>query len=176
MGKSSKGSAGFAIIEVLAAFLLLVVLAFVIHFVTHSNSHKTSPTKSTPTTAGHPTNNVPNQYAILPPATVPPKTPECSQQITFSDNGDSGPVTCANGDLNVLEWKALATLEPSVFNLGYNATAAPVQSALCADVSANVSNPIAETNYQIASLYYGWSFSADPGVVLTNGTCVNEDD
>ena len=178
MGKL-KDTAGFAVTEVLVALLVLIALAFTIHFVTHRGSHNNTTVPSgaaSPTTTAPAASNTANPYAILSPATVPSKTAECSQQLTFTSNGDPNPVTCANGDLNILEWNALAALEPSVFKLGYNATAAQVQSALCADVSANVSNPSELSSYQIASLYYGWSFTSNPGVVLTNGTCQNVDD
>jgi hypothetical protein len=119
-----------------------------------------------------------NPFAVLSPASVASKTAECSQQVSYSSNGNSGPIQCSNGDLNVLEWNTLAALEPSVMTLGYGATAAQVQSALCKDASdsssdANTSNSniIEGTTYHIAALYYGWSFSSDPSAVLSNGTC-----
>lgn len=115
-------------------------------------------------------------YATLPPAAVPSKVAECSQQITFTSNGDSGPVQCGNGDLNITEWNSLSALEPSVMKLGYNATSVQVRSALCADVHANISNPLEETAYHISVLYYGWHFTIDPSIVIQNGTCQNVDD
>jgi hypothetical protein len=177
MVNSDKSSNGFALFEILIAAVLLVVLVLAIHFITHTGDHTKTPlvasaTKSSTTS----TTNSSNSYATLSPATVPSKTAECSQQLTFSSNGTSGPLTCSSGDLNSLEWDALAALEPSVFKLGYGATAVQVQAALCADVGANVSNPIELTVYQVASLYYGWNFSTNPSNVLTNGSCVNVDD
>jgi cytoskeletal protein RodZ len=119
-----------------------------------------------------------NQYSILSPATVPSKVAECSELLTFNSADDPGPVTCANGQLNVKEWNALATLEPTVLSLGYNATTAQVQSALCADVNATLSDAntdnssiVEATVYQIAALYYGWNFPSNPSAALTNGTC-----
>jgi prepilin-type N-terminal cleavage/methylation domain-containing protein len=119
---------------------------------------------------------VSSDYAVLSPASVPSKTAECSLGITYASNGVPGPVQCPNGDLNSTEWNALAALEPSVFKLGYSVNIGQVQTALCSDVAANISNPIELTVYQIASLYYGWSFSSNPSAVLTNGSCNNVDD
>ena len=113
---------------------------------------------------------------MLSPATVPSKTAECSQSVTYASNGVPGPVQCSNGELNSTEWNALAALEPSILKLGSNVNAGQVQSALCNDVATNISNPIELTVYQIARLYYGWNFSNNPSVVLTNGTCTNADD
>ncbi len=117
-----------------------------------------------------------NLYKTLAPATVPSKTLECAQPITYSANGVPGPVQCSNGGLNVTEWKALAALEPSVLGLGYNPSVNQVQNALCMDVKANISNPIEEMVYSIASLYYNWHLNPNPETVILNGTCHNVDD
>lgn len=177
MGKSFKDSDGFALIEILIAVVLVIVLLLAVHFITHSKSHAKTPlvTNSTNTSTYTSANNA-NKFATLSPAVVPAKAAECSQQLTFSSNGTSSPISCANGDLNILEWDALAALEPSVFKLGYDATSAQVQTALCSDVKTNVSNPIEESVYRMAALYYGWNFSSNPSAVLSNGTCVNVDD
>ncbi|HEX7368563.1 MAG TPA: hypothetical protein VF261_02810 [Candidatus Saccharimonadales bacterium] len=169
---------GFALSEIViaaAACLIVVLVGLALHRRFHHTSAGAQ--HSATASAAAPANNHnTNEYATLAPATVPSKTPECSHKLTFSSNGNSGPVTCANGDLNTAEWTSLAALEPTVLTLGYTATAVQVQAALCADVRANVSNATEGTAYQIASLYYGWQFAANPGTVLTNGTCVNTDD
>ncbi len=115
-------------------------------------------------------------YKTLAPATVPSKTLECIQPITYSTNGVPSPVQCSNGYLNVTEWKALAALEPSVLGLGYSPSVSQVQNALCMDVKANISNPIEEKVYSIASLYYDWHLNPNPESVILNGTCHNVDD
>ena len=141
----------------------------------YKHEYKASTTQSQPlSTQATPVVN--SAYAVLSPATVPSKTVECAQSITYAGNGVPGPVQCSNGGLNSTDWNALAALEPSSLKLGYNANPSQVQTALCNDVSANISNPIELTVYQIASLYYGWSFSTNPSVVLTNGTCRNAND
>lgn len=168
---------GFTVIDAsitIVTCLVVVFLGLTIEHKLHHTDASTQPPGGSPTTATSP--STASAYTILFPATVPSKIPECSHTLTFSSNGDSGPVTCANGDLNATEWNSLATLEPKVLTLGYSATTVQVQAALCADVNANVSNPIEETAYQIASLYYGWHFTANPSSVIENGTCVNVDD
>jgi len=174
-----KSRSGFAVIEAviaLAAFAAVVLVGFFVFHIGHHAMGQTTVTSIVHTTKA--TKQSTNAYAILSPATVPSKVPECSQQLTYASDGDSSPIQCADGDLNVLEWNALATLEPSVMTLGYSATASEVQSALCKDASdsnsdANTSaaNVIEATTYQITALYYGWNFTSDPSAVLSNGGC-----
>jgi hypothetical protein len=174
---------GFASIQVmLLAVIVVVVLAFVVHFISHAghtsttnNSSTSATTTPSGTTAPTTTSDV---YTTLSPATVPSKTAECTQTITFASNGNSGPVTCSNGELNVTEWNALSGIEPTVMTLGYSPTVSQVQSALCSDANAsdsdantNNSHAIEATVYQITALYYGWNFSPSPTAVLSNGTC-----
>jgi hypothetical protein len=177
MGKIKQNANGFSAVEI--AFVLVVITGLCLSGYLLFSSQKTgkqasstNPATTTNTTA----KSTSSVYAVLSPATVPSKTAECSQQISFSSNGNSGPITCNNEDLNVTEWDSLSALEPKVMTLGYSATSAEVQSALCADVHANISNPIEETTYQIAALYYGWIFTTNPSSVITDGSCVNLDD
>jgi hypothetical protein len=180
---SSKNQAGFTAFEVVTLMVVVLVIgAFAAHFITH-RTHTTTNSGSGSTTAstGASSTTAPSSapvYTILPPATVPSKTAECTQAISFASNGNSGPVTCSNGNLNVTEWNALSGIEPTVMTLGYSPTAAQVQSALCSDANAsdsdaNTSNShaIEATVYQISALYYGWNFSPSPTAVLSNGTC-----
>ncbi|HUD05881.1 MAG TPA: hypothetical protein VMR18_03150 [Candidatus Saccharimonadales bacterium] len=179
MGKLQRRSAGFTIVEVLVLLFVVIILATISLLVIHANTKPdkaSSSSSSTATNKSAPSTN--SSYAILSPATVPSKTPECSQTLTYQSNGNSEPVKCANGYLNTLEWNALAALEPKVMTLGYGATESQVQTDLCSDASdsdsdANTgsSNVIEDTTYQISALYYGWNFSSDPSVVLRNGTC-----
>lgn len=165
---------GFGITELLIAVAILAIIV-VGGLLVYKHDNKAPAGQShTVNTQTIPAAN--SAYAVLSPATVPSKTAECSLGITYGSNGVPGPVQCSNGDLNSTEWNALAALEPSVLILGYNVNASQVQTALCNDVAANISNPIELTVYQIAGLYYGWNFSTNPSVVLTNGTCNNVDD
>jgi hypothetical protein len=177
MGRTKKNSWGFTPVEI--AFVLVIIMGlFLSGYLLFSSDHKTNKlaSSSSSTTSTTTTNSTSSSYAVLSPATVPSKTAECTQAISFSSNGDSGPISCTAGGLNITEWNSLAALEPTVMALGYGATSIDVQSALCADVQENISNPIEVTTYQIAALYYGWNFSSNPTAVITNGTCVNKDD
>lgn len=178
VSKSKDDNVGFFKLGTII-ILIIIVATIISGYILFHNSDQSniglSPNSTTQsTTTSH--NSTSKVYSVLSPATVPSKVAECNQQITFGANGVSGPIKCSNGDLNTIEWNSLATLEPKVLSLGYSVNTNQVESALCADVHANISNPIEEINYQIASLYYGWNFSSDPSVVINNGTCVNTDD
>jgi hypothetical protein len=173
MGKLHKQNSGFAILESITVILVVITIVLIGYVImTNSNSSSTG----TPTVTTDSTADTTGPYAIQSPATVPSKVTECNQSVTFSNTGNPSPITCANGDLNIAEWSALGAFESKVMTLGYTATASQVQAALCSDVHTNISNSIEETTYKISSLYYGWNFTTDPSVVLTNGTCVNVDD
>jgi hypothetical protein len=158
----------------MVGFITMALVSFMIFHHLHQNQNGTGSANTTSTAAGLST----NPYATLSPATVESKKAECSQAVTFASDGNSTPITCSNGDLNVTEWNALATLEPTVLSLGYNATVAQVQTALCNDVNltrsdANTDNAtvIEATVYQIAALYYGWNFTTNPTTVLGTSNC-----
>lgn len=167
---SARGSTLLPLIVAGFVFVMVVSVGYFIYHqaMTHKNpnsSHLALPVKK-------PTTN--SAYAILKPATVPSKITECSQALTYASDGNPAPVQCANGALNVLDWQALAALEPTVMKLGYAASQAQVQSAICTDgsVAAHDYNPgigvPLETNaYQLASLYYGWNYSLNPRTILS---------
>jgi hypothetical protein len=170
----SNPSNGFVGFELVVALMVFIILGLVAYFIYHSLHPKPIASPTTAQSAASPTPT--SSYAVLSPATVPPKTAECTQPISFAANGTSGPVQCANGDLNATEWSALAALEPTVMSLGYNATATQVQSALCSDANASSSDANTKNGslveavvYQISVLYYGWNFSSNPASVLSGG-------
>ncbi|HUD07283.1 MAG TPA: hypothetical protein VMR34_05340 [Candidatus Saccharimonadales bacterium] len=179
---SQEKKAGLTIMQMSILLSIFVVFVFVAYLLFHSSDQSivantsASSTNTATTSASSDATTTSNPYAVLPPATVPSKAAECSQQITYSSNGVPGPTKCSNGGLNTLVWGSFAALEPEVMSLGYDATASQVETALCSDVHANISNPIEEATYQITSLYYNWSFTTDPSTVINNGTCVNVDD
>jgi hypothetical protein len=172
----SSSSAGFVVFGVILMLLVLLVIAVTGYFIFHDN-HSHSPAASS-TTSSQATSTPKNSYATLSPATVPSKAPECSTPISFQGNGNSGPIQCPNGDLNVTEWNALSALEPTVMSLGYSASASQVQAALCKDATASASDAnttnsfiVEGTVYQITALYYGWSFPSNPSAILSSGSC-----
>ena len=158
----------------LAAVIIAIILVAGGYWIHSGGNQKTTTSSSSAISPSTTTSS--QSYTTLSPASVPPKVAECSQAVSYASNGVPGPIQCANGDLNTADWKALAALEPKVLSLGYRASIATVQATLCSDVKANISNPIELTAYQIATIYYGWSFSSNPSVVITNGSCQNIDD
>lgn len=175
--RSSVTNFGFISLEAVFAVMVLVALGLTGYIILHDSSKTATPvvqqTKavSTPSAAVDP-------YAVLPPATVPSKVAECTTPISFASNGNSGPIQCPNGDLNMTEWNALAALEPSVMSLGYGATVAQIEPALCSDANASKSDAntkngaiVEATVYQISALYYGWNFSPNPAAVLNGSGC-----
>lgn len=108
---------------------------------------------------------------ILAPANVPPRVALCSQQLTIGADGDAGPISCANGDLNALAWQYLAKINLNVMALGTDALPDQVLRAMCSDFSSTSSRPIEITAYDISALYYGWNFGVSPSQEFQSGTC-----
>jgi hypothetical protein len=166
---------GFLLTELVVISSLSILIIGGLFLLFHSPNNE-SGTKHTRTDASTVSEN--SKYSVLAPATVPSKVAECDQSLSYGSDGNPSPVKCLNGSLNVLEWNALATLEPRVMSLGNSATSAQVQSDICSDANAadadssvSASNAFEESVYQISALYYGWNFSSDPSVVLSNGAC-----
>jgi hypothetical protein len=113
---------------------------------TEPSATTSPPSATTPTTTE-------TLRQILPPATVAPRVDECTQQLSYGADGNAGPITCSNGDLNVLAWMYLAKGNPLVMALGPDATPSQVEEALCADVRTST-NVIETSAYRISALYY----------------------
>jgi hypothetical protein len=178
MGNTHRSNTGFALSELLITITTFAVIVLIGFFIIHATHDSKVTTTNVATSASATSKPQANLYAMLSPAAVPSKVPECSQALSYNSDGDSSPIQCADGSLNVLEWSALSALEPSVMSLGYSPTVAQVESALCtdardsdSDANTDSANAIEMTTYQISALYYGWNFSSNPSVVLTNGTC-----
>jgi hypothetical protein len=172
--KIQKDKSGFSVIDGLVVLLIIIAVVLIGYFIAtqpKKSKLKNSSNTTTSTNAQSPAQTSGGPYAILSPATVPSKTQECDQPLTYSSNGASSPLKCADGDLNIAEWNALAALEPKIMTLGDNASSSQIQATLCTDTSTNIVDAIESNAYQMSALYYGWSFSSDPSVVLSNGTC-----
>jgi hypothetical protein len=117
----------------------------------------------------------PSQVAlqVLPPAKSLPVVALCSQQLIVDQYGNSGPLLCANGGLNVLAWMVFAPRAPHVLGAGPAASLGVVQTALCRDVNISHAAVLDELSaYELAAAYYGWSFSTDPTDILYSmSTC-----
>ncbi|MHB1865291.1 MAG: hypothetical protein ACYCPS_04000 [Candidatus Saccharimonadales bacterium] len=168
-------NSGYTAAEAIMVMLVIIAVGISGYFL-FDRQHKATNSPPIIDSSTSQTNKTASPYATLPPATVPSKTAECSQQVIYASNGVPGPVQCANGNLNADDWQALAALEPKVLTLGYGVSIQQVQSTLCSDVKANISNPIEQTVYQIASLYYGWNFNPSPALILNSSNCQNVDD
>jgi hypothetical protein len=155
----------------------LVAVAIVIGVTSHGSSASTSSLVtshwSSPSPATTPSTTAPSSSSrqVLAPATVPPVVDECTQQLTFGADGNAGPISCSNGDLNVLAWQNLAAGHPPVMSLGRYATPGQVQDAICGQ--SNSTLPITRSAYAISALYYGWHFGVDPTSALTDGGCTS---
>jgi hypothetical protein len=107
--------------------------------------------------------------AILPPATVPPVSDECTEQVTYDADGNASPLTCPGGGVNTVAWQWYAsahtsTLQTSeLLKLGLYATPSQVYQAICYDYT-NVfkTKPMTESAGEIAQSYYGWRFGVNP--------------
>jgi len=124
-------------------------------------------TVAPPTTTTVPTPS----RAILAPATTPPVVDECTQPLTYANDGSFSPLTCADGtQINTLAWNAAAKSNASVLGLGADALPGSVQVAACNDVK-NSTIPIETDAIQLAVLYYGWQLNFDPAQDMATGNC-----
>lgn len=105
---------------------------------------------------------------ILPPAAIPPKVDECSEQLSIGADGNAGPTTCSHGRLNSLAWNYFAKGNPLVMALGPDATPDEITIAMCADLAHGSTIPIETSAYDLAALYDGWSFGINPASDLAN--------
>jgi len=112
---------------------------------------------------------------VLAPATVPPVSAECVEQLTYFEDGNISPVTCPNGGVNVLAWRALTDPGPNgddaIFTLGPYATPDQVLTATCAYYLHDETIPIVTSAEGIAAAYYGWKISVSISDELVLGGC-----
>jgi Tfp pilus assembly protein PilV len=102
VGKLGSSDSGFAFLEALIALVAFVAVLLIGFYVFHIDHHTASANTTGSSKATTTKKSTTNLYAILSPATVPPKVPECSQSLTYTGNGNSGPIQCADGALNIL--------------------------------------------------------------------------
>jgi hypothetical protein len=169
MSKTQLSASFFVslVVVILGAILVIGAAGYIIF---HSSSKKPTETKTLTSASAKITPAKNKAYAVLTPASVPSKTAECSTPISYDSSGASGPVQCSNGDLNILEWQAVAALEPRILSLGYNVTLQQVEATVCLDIETNSVPLIEKTAYQIAALYYGWNFPSNPTAAITSNT------
>lgn len=98
---------------------------------------------------------------VLPPASVPPVVGICSAQLSYGADGNASPLFCSNGEINRLAWEYFAKGNPRVMALGPNASDSDVESAVSSDIVGST-GPIECSAFQLAYVYYGWSFGVNP--------------
>jgi hypothetical protein len=109
---------------------------------------------------------------ILAPANVPPRVGLCSKQLLIGADGNAGPISCSNGELNQLAWQYFAKGNLDVMALGSDAVPDQVLRAMCSDVQSGGSTRVIEvTAYNISVLYYGWNFGVSPSQEFLAGDC-----
>ena len=111
-------------------------------------------------------------FAVLAPATVPPRIAECHETLGYGNDGAGGPLFCGNGRLNVTAWAAYARLAGSnapILRLGRHATLAQIKKALCTPQPGD--NPIGADEYALARAYYGLR-DFDALQWMARGNCV----
>ena len=108
---------------------------------------------------------------MLPPAQGFPVVALCSQQLTTDQDGNTGPVLCTDGGLNVMAWKFFAPSSPSVLSVGPAASPAAVDTAIRHDCKVTHTAALQERSaYELAAAYYGWNLATDPTDYL-NSVC-----
>jgi hypothetical protein len=107
----------------------------------------------------------PTQPRILLPASSPTQVELCSEPLIETANGNADPIFCADGSLNEDAWIHLATNDPTLFQIGPDASFDEVTRAICADRQVST-NSITDSTYRLAEAYFGWQFDEDPTVVM----------
>ena len=108
---------------------------------------------------------------VLPPARGLPVVALCSQQLTTDQSGNTGPVLCTDGGLNVMAWKFFAPSSPRVLSAGPAASVTAVDTAIRRDCMVGHTSALRERSaYELAAGYYGWNFNTDPSDYL-NSVC-----
>jgi hypothetical protein len=147
----------FTRLSICAVLLLITVTLVSCGGTTHGDaavekSHLSSTTSAPPTTTNP-------ALQILSPQKTPPVSDECSEAPTYSADGNASPLICPNGGVNAKVWSIYASDHLIVMQLGPNASASQVYSAMCADAAGgHTTNPIESNAEQLVSHYDGWSF------------------
>jgi hypothetical protein len=108
---------------------------------------------------------------VLSPATVPPVVGLCSAQLSYAADGNASPLFCSNGEINKSAWNYFAKVNLRVMTLGPNASPGDVSAAVSADMNGSSTGPIECSAYELAAVYYGWSFGVDPTSDAITGGC-----
>lgn len=94
-----------------------------------------------------------NAWAILPGAKNRPVKSECTRKLLLDEDGNAGPLFCANGHVNVEAWEYFSLEKLTVMTL-------PRASSEC-QVAYYINRPyltvpINDSAFQLANAYNGW--------------------
>ena len=96
-----------------------------------------------------------NRRAVLPHAVGPPVGPECAPGFRLDADGNAGPATCSDDEVNVATWEFFAASSPPMLALGRTASKCAVAAAYDDD---QLTAPMNFTVFELANAYYGWRF------------------
>ena len=86
----------------------------------------------------------------------------CSVAITTTADGNSTPLLCQSGAVNVQAWGYYASVSASILSLGLNPTEGQAQSAICDDEKHHRATKAEEASgFKLAATYYAWTFTID---------------
>jgi hypothetical protein len=109
----------------------------------------------------------PNPRAVLPPATVPPVSNECTEKVIHDEDGNVSPLLCHHGGVNTVAWRHYAYGKTRLLRLGRHATSGRVYAAMCYDYEyVYKTRPMTISAEELAQVYYGWHFTARQSPVL----------
>ncbi|MGH7758695.1 MAG: hypothetical protein ACREN7_05245 [Candidatus Dormibacteria bacterium] len=112
---------------------------------------------------------VATKVPVLNYFTGPPVVDECWLPGQYAADGDSVPVRCSNGDINVWAWTD--TFPGTLAKLGENATPGQVRAALCQSIRSGEETDTLESGYQFVQTYYGWQVGVDPEALVATNSC-----
>ena len=104
---------------------------------------------------------------VLAPATVPSSAGVCDEPLQTMQDGNQGPLFCADGAVNAAAWRSFAAAEAAVLAAGPSADADEVVSRMCA-AWAGSTGPRLISAYQLAQRYYGWTFPDPSSRIYTD--------
>ncbi len=120
------------------------------------------------------------EHTVLPPASVPPASAECTLHLTHDADGNVQPLLCPDGGVNIAAWQVYASgsvddgpvVWSKTLGLGPNATVTQVWQAMCTDYAHMYgTKPLTESAETLAAAYYGWHFTTNPATELSKNGC-----
>lgn len=109
----------------------------------------------------------PGRPRPLWPAKTPPVVGLCTEQLSYTPDGNVSPLFCPGDEINTLAWSYLAQEQLGVMALGPRASAAAVQAAVEQDLNKRAAAATECSAAVMAATYNGWTFHIKPTSGLT---------